>query len=135
MGEIIPIRPHHVISQIKLLGFRLSENPNSQRGVSSTRKLPKISSPGWKVEAVDRDGYRAQTPGGKLLPNAEAVELSYYGPSGSNYHEQLEKEQLPIVIDHLRQQGYSVKPMNETKSQQGSQWPSHSGVLFVSREA
>ena len=134
MGEIIPIRPHHIASQIKLLGFSLSEKNDSQRGIPSNRRLPKLSHPGWEIEAVDRDGYRAQTPGGKLLPNAEAVQLSYHS-NLSAYHKKLEEEQLPIVIDHLRQQGYSIKPMNETKSQQGSQWPSHSGVLFVYREA
>lgn len=131
MGEIIPIKPQHIIAHIKMAGFQYSTQPtNSQSGVSRKRRLPgATSAPGWQCESVSRDGFYAS----KGFHEAEAVKLSYR-TKGYAHHEQKRIEQTPILLDYLRQQGYTVKPLSETKSQQNSRWPDRQSFI-VYREA
>jgi hypothetical protein len=113
MSEIIPIKPVHVLSHLKMLGVGLSKEYSSNR---NTRKPGQGgSSPGWKLTSVDQTGDKALTVGGRVVTPAEAVLMHYNGGNWASTRpnpamEQRKAADLSKILEHLNSQGFTVTP-------------------------
>jgi hypothetical protein len=115
--NIIPIKPQHVIAQLKFAGVTSSHASKSpQSGIARSRRLPGAgsSSPGWETKSVDRFGFPALTVGGNVQTPAEAVKLSY-NTKGYNHHQETRDRETPVLMEHLTNAGFTVVPFSDTK--------------------
>ena len=132
--NIIPIKPQHVIAQLKFAGVTTSSaSKTSQSGIARNRRLPGYGSsgPGWETKSVDRFGYPSLTINGSVQTPAEAVKLSYR-TKGYAHHQERANTETPLLLDHLTNAGFTVVPFSETKFANGKP---KNGVYLVYKKA